>query len=161
MTVDDVLRVLVQKTGLEVVEHALLMPTQGGHVQYRIVGRVTSEHTARWAGFLLHVLKAARRAPWSIDISRMYMLKDMPNGDTAVVYAWRLVIQDRQKANTVEHHFPAIRQSIVDYQPTQAAPSEVNEVKLYGTKRNTGPGSGGGYATSVLTPLVGPAAVRR
>lgn len=158
MTVEDVLRALAQKTGFEVIEHALLAPTQNGHTQYRIVGRVTGKSGQLWVGFLLHVLRIARRAPWSIDISRSYLLKDMPDGETALVYVWRLVLQDRRKEHPIEHHLPAIRQAILDYQLAPAMRTETDEVKLYGTKRNTGPGTGGGYASSVFSPVVGPAA---
>jgi len=161
MTVDDLLKVFVGKTGLEPIEHALMLPAQGGHMQYRIVCRVVGDHVGTWRVFLLHILRAARRAPWSIDVSRTYMLKDMPTGDTVVVYAWRLVLQDRKKEHPIEHHFPAIRQALVDYTRVPVGASETEEVKLYGTKR-TGAGAPGtgGYASSVFNAVVGPAAAQ-
>lgn len=159
MTADELLRLLAQKTGFDPIEHALLTDMTGGHVQYRLVGRVSGTHVGTWRLFLLHILRSARKAPWSIDISRTYMLKDMPTGESMVVYAWRLVLQDRKKSHAIEHHFPAIRQSLLDYHPVPQAPSEVDEVKLYGTKRSGGPTTGGGYASSVFSAVVGPAAV--
>ena len=160
MTADDILKVLAAKTGLEPIEHTLLVPVAGGHSQYRIVCRVVGDHVGFWRLFLLHILRAARKAPWSIDVSRTYMLKDMPGGDTVVVYAWRLVLQDRKREHPIEHHFPVIRQSVVDYHPAKSTSTETDEVKLYGTKR-TAPGTvgSGGYAAGVFNAVVGPAAV--
>lgn len=158
MTADDLLRVLSLKTGFDPIEHALLSKHGEGHMQYRLLGRVSGPHVGTWRLFLLHILRASRRAPWSIDISRNYMLKEMPTGETTVAYAWRLVLQDRKKENHIEHHFPAIRQSLVDYQPVVQAAAETEEVKLYGTRRNTNASTGGGYASSLNNAVVGPAA---
>lgn len=159
MTADELLRLLTHKTGFDPIEHSLLSKQDQGHLQYRLLGRVSGQHVVTWRLFLLHILRAARRAPWSIDISRSYLLKDMPSGEVTIAYAWRIVMQDRKKEKPIEHHFPSIRQALVDYQPVLPAAMETEEVKLYGTKRSGGPTTGGGYASSLFNAVVGPAAV--
>ena len=159
MTADDLLRTFVRKTGFEPIEHALQTQFQDGHAQYRAVGRVVGKHVDTWRFFLLHALLQAQRAAWSVDISRSYTLKKMPGDNYVVVYAWRLIFQDRQRVAPIQHHFKSINQMLVDYKPAPVAAMETETVQLYGTKRNTGPGTGGGYASSVFSPVVGPAAV--
>ncbi len=120
---DDLYAVLRTRTGFEVVE------TSGADVakgRLRLVGRVPAERRDAWV-LLIHALLIASRADaWSVDVSRMYFVRDTPGGPK-LFYTWRLIFQSE---GNLLAHVPAICQVIA--RAPRPTPPPVDEVDLPG-----------------------------
>ncbi len=64
-----------------------------GPTQLRMVGRVNQAHIHVWRDVRegLLVAQVSPQAGWGVDISRMDVLKPLPNGSLGLFYAWRLI----------------------------------------------------------------------
>jgi hypothetical protein len=101
--------------------------------QIRVLHRVSKDGMQNWLVMMQHLLQAAERAPWNVDLSKQYFLRA-----NRVHYGWRMIIQ----AQNVRSHLPAI---IAVVQAAPRARRVVEEMPLVGagTSRSAmGPGRG-------------------
>jgi hypothetical protein len=147
MTVDDLLRVLMQKAGFQVVGQ----PTKGA-TQLRIVGRLPdNKGMGQWLLVVDQLLARAEQATWKVDISKQYLRRD-----GKLRFGWRLIFQ----GESLEADMQNIAAAVVS--APRPARVEVTEVPLLGASpdRNNGAATGKGAGPSGSFP-VGPLAIRR
>lgn len=144
MTVDELVQIFRTRSGFEVVDHSATPK------QVRLFGRVGKGAMKQWLLIVHRLLTLKDSADWSVDISKQYFLRS-----GQVMFGWRLIIQ----AEVVEDHLADVVQGVLGAPKLQAV---VSEQPLVGTSihRNTlSPGGKG--AQSVISAVVGPAAIGR
>jgi hypothetical protein len=88
--------------------------------QIRLIGRVYPEHMPLWLNIIKQLLLQQEEAPWSMDISKHYFLRE---GE--VRFGWRIILQAGDVAKHLDDVVSVILQTV---EPRQ----EVREVPLYG-----------------------------
>lgn len=114
----------------------------------RFTGRVRAAGAEYWKLITHSLLRRARAAEWSVDISRFYFLQDTSDGDK-MFYAWRLIFQ----GNIAEVEDDIV--NTINLSPVPAT-AQLNEIKLGGNRganRNQGPRGKGAFPAGT-PPLV-------
>lgn len=138
-TANDLKALLAARTGFETLD------MQPSEARIRLVGRVPPNATSQWVLIVHKLLTTAERAPWKVDISRFYFLRDAGN-NKKLFYSWRVIFDAPQVQNHLKHIMDTINGA------PRPARVELQEIPLHGAQRNHHNGKGA-YAAET-TPMV-------
>lgn len=112
--------------------------------QLRLVGRVAGQYSDNWKVVILHLLQAAERNTWAVDVSRQYFPRE-----GQLFYAWRLIFQ----GENLHTHYGSIVQTLAN---APKARFEVKEQALPGVtgQRSMQNSRGKGAAPAGSVPLL-------
>lgn len=98
--------------------------------QLRVVGRVPEDKgmTDTWFFTVHGLLSRAAHAPWNVDVSKAYSLRDT---DKKLLYVWRLIFQ---ADNPIASHYRDIAQALRN--APRASRAEVTSFPLPGAHPN-------------------------
>lgn len=145
----DVFTSILARSGFEVVSESSI------DKQLRLVGRVDKEKFNVWLASINNLLKTSSKpgCPWSIDISKQYLLVQ-----NSVRFAWRIIIQ----AEDIEASLEAIITSLSALPKHSAV--ELDSYLLPGYvdgQERGGQSATGKGATGILSAITGPRAADR
>lgn len=119
MEARDLYTALHRKVGFEIVGETVT-PNQ-----IRVIGRLPQPNLQNWLVTLQRLFTKAEGAPWNVDISKQYFLR---NGK--VLYGWRMIFQAEEIATHLEDIVATISTA-------PKARADLDEVNLYaGEDRN-------------------------
>lgn len=143
MEVKDLYVALKQKVGFSVVGETFT------DVQLRVIGRIPPTGTGTWLQVLESLLIASEQAPWDIDASKQYFLRD-----GSIRYAWRLIFQVGAE-DVVQNHIQTFVNIVHGVNNVQ---TQIMEVSLHGNPNRNSLKRGKG-AQEAGKAVVGPMAL--
>ena len=117
--------------------------------QVRIIHRVAKEGMPNWLVVMQELLQASETAPWSVDLSKQYFLR---NG--RLIYGWRFILQ----APDVLEHLDAVIKAV---EKAPRARRIIEEQPLAGASAHRNTLVRGRGAQSTLRSQTGPASWNR